>query len=350
MNSPGIVMTEADAVNRRIVLARRPDAALQPSDLRLERVPLPEVGDGQVLLRTLWLSLDPYMRSRMNAAASYAEPIPVDGVIVGGTVSRVVASRHPQYSPGDCVLADSGWQDYALSDGRGLTKLAADLPRPSLALGALGMPGFAAFVGMLDIGKPKAGDTVLVSAATGAVGSIAGQIARLQGARVIGIAGGPDKCAYAVEQLHYDACVDHQRHDFPQQLAAACDRGIDVFFENVGGAVWEAALPLVNDHARIALSGLVAHYNNAALPDGVDRTAQWLRVLLTRRVTLQGFVIFEHYASRHADFLAQMTAWLRDGRIAVAEDVIDGLEVAPAGLIGLLRGDNLGKLVVRVAA
>jgi NADPH-dependent curcumin reductase CurA len=342
-------MTESVAENRRIVLARRPDGALQHGDLRLERAPLPQAGDGEVLLRTLWLSLDPYMRSRMNAQASYAEPVAIDAVMVGATVSRVVASNRSDFAVGDLVLAASGWQDYAVSDGRDLTRLDAGLPRPSLALGAMGMPGFAAFVGMLDIGEPKAGETVLVSAATGAVGSIAGQIAKLCGARVVGIAGGDEKCRYAVEQLHYDACVDHQSHDFAERLAAACPGGVDVFFENVGGAVWEAALPLVNDHARIALSGLVANYNRAAPSDGPDLTPQWLRILLTRRVRLQGFIIFEHYETRHAAFVERMGGWLRDGRIAIAEDVIDGLEHATAGLIGLLRGDNLGKLVVRVA-
>lgn len=342
-------MTEVTAENRRIVLARRPDATLQHSDLRLERVPRPQAADGEVLLQTLWLSLDPYMRGRMNAAASYAEPVALDAVMVGATVSRVIESRHPGYAVGDLVLAASGWQEYAVSDGRGLNKLDAGLPRPSLALGAMGMPGFTAFVGMLDIGQPKVGETVLVSAATGAVGSVAGQLAKLRGARVVGIAGGDEKCRYAVEQLHYDACVDHQQHDFAERLAAACPSGVDVFFENVGGAVWEAALPLVNRHARIALSGLVAHYNRAELADGPDLTAQWLRLILTRCVSLQGFLIFEHYETRHAAFVEQMSAWLRDGKIAIVEDVIDGLEHATAGLMGLLRGDNLGKLVVHVA-
>lgn len=342
-------MTESVAENRRFVLARRPDATLQHHDLRFERVPRPQPGDGEVLLQTLWLSLDPYMRGRMNAAASYAEPVAIDAVMVGATVSRVIESRHADHAVGDLVLAASGWQEYAISDGRGLTTLDAALSRPSLALGALGMPGFTAFVGMLDIGRPQAGETVLVSAATGAVGSIAGQIAKLQGARVVGIAGGEEKCRHAVEQLHYDVCVDHQQHDFAERLAAACPDGIDVFFENVGGAVWEAALPLINRHGRIALSGLVAHYNRAEPVDGPDLTARWLRQILTRCVTLQGFLIFEHYETRHAAFIEQMSAWLRDGRIAVIEDVIDGLEHATAGLIGLLRGDNLGKLVVRVA-
>lgn len=342
-------MTEATGENRRIVLARRPDATLQHHDLRLERVPIPQAGDGEVLLQTLYLSLDPYMRGRMNAAASYAEPVAIDAVMVGATVSRVIESRHANYVAGDLVLAASGWQEYAVANGRGLTKLDAALPRRSLALGAMGMPGFTAFVGMLDIGQVQAGDTVLVSAATGAVGSIAGQVATLHGARVVGIAGGDEKCRYAVEQLHYDVCVDHQQPDFAERLAAACPDGIDVFFENVGGAVWEAALPLINRHGRIALSGLVAHYNRAEPADGPDLTAKWLRQILTRCVTLRGFLIFEHYETRHAAFIEQMGSWLRDGKIVIVEDVIDGLEHAPAGLIGLLRGDNLGKLVIRVA-
>ncbi|MDB5767241.1 MAG: Quinone oxidoreductase, partial [Collimonas fungivorans] len=256
------------------------------------------------------------------------------------------ASEHADYKAGDLVLSYSGWQDYALSDGKGLTKLDAKLGKPSYALGVLGMPGFTAYMGLLDIGQPQAGETVVVAAATGAVGSVVGQIAKIKGCHVVGIAGGADKCKYAVEELGFDACVDHRAADFPQQLAAACSKGIDVYFENVGGAVFSAVLPLLNLHARVPVCGLIANYNAAGKPEGPDHLPGLMGKLLVRRIKMQGFIIFDYY-HRYQEFFKDMSGWLAAGKIKFREDIVDGLENAPQAFIGLLEGKNFGKLVIR---
>lgn len=336
-------------MNRQIVLASRPEGEVRPENLRLIESKVPEPAEGQVLLRTLWLSLDPYMRGRMSAAKSYAKPVEVEEVMVGGTVCRVAASRHPGYAEGDIVLGYAGWQDYSLSDGKGLRKLDPKQAPVSTALGVLGMPGMTAYTGLLNIGQPKPGETVVVAAATGAVGSAVGQIAKLKEARAVGIAGGADKCRYLVEELGFDAAVDHRAADFAQRLAAACPRGIDVYFENVGGAVWNAVLPLLNDFARIPVCGLIAHYNEASLPAGPDRAPLLMRAILTKRLTLRGFIVWD-FAAQAADFERDVGSWLRQGKLKYREDVVDGLERAPEAFIGLLKGRNFGKLLVRVAA
>jgi hypothetical protein len=261
----------------------------------------------------------------------------------------VEASRHPDWHEGDLVLAYGGWQDYALSDGRGLNRLDPRMERPSLALGVLGMPGFTAYMGLLDIGQPQPGETVVVAAASGAVGSAVGQIARLMGCRVVGIAGGNEKCGYVKDELGFDACADHHAEDFPQQLEAACRQGIDVYFESVGGAVFDAVLPLLNAKARIPLCGLIAQYNDTRLPPGPDRLGLLMRTLLTKRIRMQGFIIFDDYGPRFGEFLAPMSEWVRQGKIRYREDVVEGLENAPQAFIGMLHGSNFGKLVVRVA-
>jgi NADPH-dependent curcumin reductase len=342
-------MPQDNSVNRRIVLNSRPIGAPTAENFRLEALVVPVPSAGQVLLRTLYLSLDPYMRGRMSDAPSYAAPVAIGEVMIGGTVSRVEASLHPDYQPGDMVLGYSGWQDYALSDGAGLTKLDAQMTHPSLALGALGMPGFTAYMGLLDIGHPKAGETVVVAAASGAVGSVVGQIAKLKGCRVVGIAGGADKCRFVVEELGFDACIDRRSADFPQQLADACPKGIDVYFESVGGAVFDAVLPLLNVCARVPLCGLIAHYNDTCLPQGPDRLGLLTRTLLTKRIKMQGFIIFDDYGHLYGEFYQQMSAWLAEDRIKYREDIVDGLESAPEAFIGLLEGENFGKRVVRVA-
>ncbi len=342
-------MPEHHAINRRIVLNSRPVGAPTPDNFRLEEVSTPVIAAGQLLLRTLYLSLDPYMRGRMSDGPSYAAPVALGDVMVGGTVSKVEASEHPDYQAGDLVLAYSGWQDYALSDGSGLTKLDRRMPQPSLALGALGMPGFTAYMGLLDIGQPQAGETVVVAAASGAVGSVVGQIAKLKGCRVVGIAGGARKCRSVVEELGFDACVDHRSADFPEQLASACHNGIDVYFENVGGAVFDAVLPLLNTGARIPVCGLIAHYNDTALPPGPDRLGLLTRTLLTKRIRMQGFIIFDDYGHRYGEFAEQMSRWLNAGAIRFREDIVDGLENTPQAFIGLLEGKNFGKLLMRIA-
>jgi NADPH-dependent curcumin reductase CurA len=338
-------MTPSDT-HRRIVLAARPRGRPVARDFRLETAPLPAPAAGQVLLRTLWLSLDPYMRNLMDEPGpGYAPPIALGAPMPGGTVSRVVASRHPRFDVGDVVLANGGWQDLALSDGSDLLPV-GDPAQPSLALGALGMPGFTAWLGLLHIGQPSPGETVVVAAATGAVGAIVGQIAKLRGARVVGIAGGADKCRWAVEGLGLDDCLDRHAADFGRRLAQACPRGIDVYFENVGGDVLDAVLPLLNRGARVPVCGFVSHYNGAG--DEGSR-ARLLATVLARRVRLEGFIILDHYATRFEAFRREMAGWIADGRIRVREDRVDGLENAPAALIGLLEGRNFGKVVVKVA-
>lgn len=334
--------------NRRIILAQRPKGAPTLDNFRLEEVPAPEPGAGEVLLRTLYLSLDPYMRGRMSDAPSYAPPMAVGDVMVGGTVSRVEASRHPDYQEGDLVVAYSGWQDYAVSDGSGLTRLDPAMPHLSYALGVLGMPGFTAYMGLLDIGAPQAGETLVVAAATGAVGSVVGQIGKLKGCRVVGVAGGEQKCRYAVEELGFDACIDHRAPDFPAQLAAACPAGIDVYFENVGGAVLEAVIPLLNAKARVPVCGLIAHYNAESLPDGPDHLPLLMSAILRKRLKVQGFIIFNDYGHRFGEFIAEMGPWVEQGKIKYREDVVEGLENAPQAFIGLLEGRNFGKLIVSV--
>ena len=288
------------------------------------------------------------MRGRMSDAPSYAAPVAIGGVMEGQTVSRVEFSLNANYRPGDVVLATSGWQQFAVSDGRNLTRLPAGLERMSWALGILGMTGFTAYMGLLDIGRPRPGETVVVAAATGAVGSAVGQIAKLKGCRVVGIAGGAEKCGWAVKELGFDACIDHRAPALADHLAAACPAGIDVYFENVGGKIFRAVVPLLNAHARIPVCGLIAHYGSDAKGAEADWPLTLMRTILVKRITMRGFIIYDDYGHRFEEFLASMQGWLRDGRIKYREDVVNGLENAPQAFLGLLEGRNFGKLVVRV--
>jgi NADPH-dependent curcumin reductase CurA len=284
----------------------------------------------------------------MDAGPSYAPPVEIGQVMRGDTVSRVEASQIGEFRPGDVVEAYAGWADYAISDGRGVRKLDPNLAPVTTALGVLGMPGMTAWTGLMNIGQPKPGETVVVAAASGAVGSVVGQLAKLRGCRSVGIAGGERKCRYVVDELGLDACVDHRGPDFADALKAACPRGIDVDFENVGGPVFDAVLPLLNPFARVPVCGLIAHYNATGLPEGPDRVPLLMRQVLVKRLTLRGFIIFD-FADQQAEFLAEVGPMVRDGRIKYREDIIDGLENAPRALIGLLRGENFGKVIVRVA-
>jgi NADPH-dependent curcumin reductase CurA len=333
----------------RIVLASRPKGAPTPNDFRQEFLPVPTPGDGEVLLRTHWLSLDPYMRGRMSDAPSYAPPVAIGEVIVGGAVSVVEKSSHPGFAVGELVLGSTGWQSYSVSNGKGLSKLPPGMKRPSQAVGVLGMPGFTAYMGLFDIGAPKAGETVVVAAATGAVGAVVGQLAKHHGCRVVGIAGGADKCRYAVETLKFDACLDHKAPELKKRLKEACPQGIDVYFENVGGAVFEAVLPLLNTKARVPMCGVVSHYNDEALPAGPDRTGLLLASLVKKRIRMQGFIIFEDYGSRYGEFLTRMGPLVAEGKVVMKEDVVVGLDQAIPAFIGLLEGRNFGKLVVQVS-
>ena len=336
-------------MNRRIVLDHRPVGQPTPDCFRYEEVPTATPSDGEVQLRTLYLSLDPYMRGRISEGASYVEPLAVGQVMCGGAVSKVVASRAPDFKPGDLVVGDTGWQEQPVVPAAGLVKLDMAGAPPSWALGVLGMPGLTAYVGLLDIGQPKSGETVVVAAATGAVGAVVGQVAKLKGCRVVGIAGGKDKCDYAVKELGFDACVDHYQENLAQELAGACPRGIDVYFENVGGHVLLAVLPLLNVGARVPVCGVIAWYNLTGLPAGPDFTPMVMRTILVKRVKMHGFIIFDHY-HRTPDFLRDMSGWLKSGQVKYREDVVDGLRNAPQAFIGLLQGANFGKLVVKLDA
>ena len=341
-------MTQHPEQNRRIVLASRPEGAPTSKNFRLEKAAIPDPKEGEILLHTVYLSLDPYMRGRMSEGPSYAEPVKIDEVMVGGTVCRVVASRHADYHQGDWVLANSGWQDYAVSDGLGLIHLGKKPENPSYALGVLGMPGFTAYMGLLDIGRPKSGDTLVVAAATGPVGATVGQIGKIKGCRVVGVAGDSQKCTHAREVLGFDACLDHHADDFAEQLKAVCPKGIDIYFESVGGKVFDAVLPLLNTSARIPVCGLISRYNATKLPDGPDRLALLMANILIKRLTVQGFIIFDDYGDRYDEFARQMSEWFKAGKIKYREHMVKGLEQAPEAFIGLLQGTNFGKLVVQI--
>jgi len=341
-------MTEAQA--RHIVLAARPHGKPQLTDFRLEDTAIPTPRAGQVLLRVQSLSLDPYMRGRMDDRKSYATPVPLGGVMDGEAVATVIASHHPGYAEGDIVLAHTGWRTHALSDRADLRKLDPALAPVTTGLGVLGMPGFTAYGGLRVIGKPAPGDTVVVAAASGPVGSLVGQLAQLAGARAVGIAGGPAKCAYVQDELRFDAAIDHRDPDFSAQLTAACPNGIDVYFENVGGVLWQAVLPLLNTFARVPVCGLIAHYNGVDKGDGTDRLPATMRAILSKSLTVRGFINNEFAEQHYAAFLREVGAGIADGRIRYREDIVDGLEQAPAAFIGLLEGRNFGKLIVRVDA
>src|SRR4030095_13747974 len=338
----------AEKIARQVVLAARPQGRPKQSDFRLEETAVPTPGAGQVLLRVQYLSLDPYMRGRMDDRKSYAKPVPVGGVMEGESVATVVASQHPGYSERDIVLAKTGWRTHARSDRADLRKLDPAVAPVTTGLGVLGMPGFTAYGGLRVIGKPKPGETVVVAAASGPVGSLVGQLAKVAGARAIGIAGGPEKCAYVKDELRFDAAIDHRDSDFPAKLAAACPDGIDVYFENVGGAIWQAVLPLLNKFARVPVSGLIAQYNGPGKGDGNDRLPATMREVLSKSLTVRGFINYEFAAEHYAAFLREVGAGIADGRIRYREDFVNGLENAPEAFIGMLEGRNFGKLIVRV--
>lgn len=342
-------LNQSNAHNRRLVLASRPKGAPGPENFRMEQTEIPTPANGQVLLRTVFLSLDPYMRGRMSDAPSYAEPVQIGEVMVGGTVNRVVESRLEGFAAGDWVLSYTcGWQDYALSDGTMLVNLGKSPAQPSLALGILGMPGFTAYMGLMDIGAPKQGETLVVASATGPVGATVGQIGKLKGCHVVGVAGGAEKCRFAVEELGFDTCIDHYAEDFAAQLAAACPKGIDIYYENVGGKVLDGVLPLLNTSARIPVCGLISQYNATELPAGPDRLGQLMGLILVKRLKVQGFIIFDDYGHRYDEFYQEMSRWYAEGIIKYREQVVDGLEQAPDAFAGMLEGKNFGKLVVRV--
>jgi len=336
-------MSVIHSINRQIVLKSRPEGSPSLDNFELRETSVPQPREGEVLIRTLYLSLDPYMRGRMSAGKSYAKPAEIGQPMVGGTVGEIIASRNPQYAVSDIVLGYGGWQEYALSNGAGLRKLDPAIAPVSTALGVLGMPGMTAYVGLLEVGRPKPGETIVVAAASGAVGSVVGQIGKINGCKAVGIAGSAEKCRFVTHELGFDACVDHRAADFAKQLEAACPNGIDVYFENVGGAVQQTVWPLLNDFARIPVCGLIAQYNAVKPMPGPDMFS-----VLRKRLLLRGFIVSD-FSAKQADFLRDASAWIREGRLNYREDIVDALEKAPASFLGLLQGKNFGKMLVKVA-
>ena len=338
------------AMNQQILLASRPHGEPVLENFKRVESVIPDLPPGKMLLRAIYLSLDPYMRGRMNAGKSYAPPVEIGAVMEGSAVAAVVSSNLPNFKPGEIVFNPGhGWQEYALAGEEGIRAISPTAARLSYALSVLGMPGFTAYAGLANIGKPKSGDTLVVAAASGAVGSVVGQIGLIRGCRVIGIAGGEAKCRYVRDELGFDDCLDHHEPNLAERLKAACPKGIDIYFENVGGEVFNAVFPLLNDFARIPVCGLIAHYNATELPPGPDRLPLLMQQILTRRLTFQGFIVWD-FASQFPLFQAEMSQWLNDGKIKFKEDITEGLENAPRELIGLLKGANFGKKVIQVSA
>lgn len=334
-------------MNRQVTLRRRPEGRPCPDDFAVIDVPIAEPGPGEVRLRTLWLSLDPYMRGRMADGPSYAQPVPLGGVITGEVVGRVEASSAPDRPVGAYVRGHGGWQSHPVMPAE-----VTHLVDPSLAplpayLGVLGMPGLTAYAGLLELGRPKAGETLVVAAATGPVGSLTGQLAKGLGLRTVGVVGGPEKVRLAKDTFGFDVALDHRSPTFAEDLAAACPNGVDVYVELVGGHVLAAVLPLLNQHARMPVIGTIAHYNAASPPPGPDRLPALMRLVLVKRLRIEGMIVldFEHLRER---FVAEVAPQLRSGAIRYLEDVTEGLEAAPAAFIGLLEGGNRGKALVRV--
>jgi len=327
-------------MNQQIRLKSRPAGAPTVDNFEIADAPMPA---GDVVRRTLFLSLDPYMRGRMSDGPSYATPVAVGDVMCGHTVSQVLESKTPDFRAGDFVAGYDGWQAYAATNGKDLRKLDPSGVPISTALGVLGMPGMTAFVGLLDIGQPKAGETVVVSAASGAVGGVVGQLAKIKGCRAVGIAGSPDKCRYVVDELGFDACINYKTEDLVPALRAACPNGVDIYFENVGGAVLAAVLRVLNKGARIPLCGLISEYNATSNTPGPN-----LRPLLVHRATIKGFIVSDH-TDRAMAFHQEVAPLVKSGRIKFREDIVDGLDHAPEAFLGLLQGRNFGKLIVRVS-
>jgi len=332
-----------------IRLARRPVGVPGDDCFSVVQTDIPTPAEGELLLGVVYLSLDPYMRGRMSAAESYAAPTEVGDVMVGGTVCEVLESRHPDYAAGELVLSYSGWRSHALSDGRGLRRLDPAVAPLSTALGVLGMPGLTAYAGLLEIGRPQPGETVVVAAATGPVGSAVGQIARIKGARAVGIAGGPDKCRALADEFGFDAAVDHRSPTFAEDLARAVPDGIDVYFENVGGHVAAEVLKRMNLYGRVPVCGLVADYNASSAPGGPDRLPAFMGLVLRKSLTVRGFIQTEFARTHGRDFVRDMSGWVAEGSVRYREDVVDGLENAPEAFRGMLAGRNFGKVLVRVA-
>ena len=331
-------------INRQITLAKRPLGHPTQSDFRLVEASTPVPGEGEVLIRAIWLSLDPYQRGRMKGGPSYATPLELGEVITGGVVGRVIESRTPAFSVGDVVEGPLGWQEYALSDGRNLRKVDPTLGRLSTALGVLGMPGMTAYFGFLDVGLPRPGDTVVISAASGAVGQVVGQIAKIMGCRAVGIAGSQEKVDYIVDDLGFDAGINYKTQNVDAALATECPLGVDVYFDNVGGIVTDTVLEHINTGARVVICGQISQYNLAE-PESGPRN---LRLLTIHQARMEGFLVFQ-FAHRHEEGRQRIAGWMKAGKVKYKDDVVEGVENAPTAFIGLMKGQNFGKLLIKVS-
>ncbi len=338
-------MTE---MNKQWLLKSRPVGEPTLDNWEFVETPVPTPGEGEMLLKTIYMSLDPYMRGRMNASKSYAASAELGEPMSGTGVSVVVSSNNDKFREGDYVVSHTLWQSHSISNGQGVMKVDPSHAPISTGVGILGMPGLTAYVGLLDIGQPKEGETVVVSAASGAVGSIVSQIAKLKGCRVVGVAGSDDKCKYVEDELGADICVNYKDDDFEAKLEAACPNGIDVYFENVGGRVFDAVFPLMNDFARIPLCGRIANYNMTGDPDGPNKLPAFFGSMLVKRILLKGFISFDHY-DRFPDVVRDLGNWIRTGEVKYKEDIVQGIENAPEAFLGLLKGKNFGKLLVQVS-
>lgn len=336
--------------NRRIVLEERPRYIIPTANcFRMEDCAIAQPGVGELLVKTQWLGMEPYLLGKVKRASAQANPIKLGEPMVGPAVGRVETSNHPDYAPGDLVYGLWSWQDFALTSGAYVRRIPADLPSPSMALGALGYSGFGAYLSLLELGAAKPGETVVIGAASGGMGQILGQIARLKGIRAVGVAGGPEKCRLAVERFGFAACIDRRERRIPEQLKAACPKGIDVYVETVGGWLFEGALPLLNLRARVVVCGLMSMYAAAGLPDGPDRTMLLLNEINLKRLEVKGLVVFDHMKQRYSDFKREMIGWLNSGQVKPLEWVVEGLEHAPGALQSVFEGKNRGKTVVKVA-
>jgi NADPH-dependent curcumin reductase CurA len=331
--------------NTRIVLARRPTGDVTADCFRTEQVPVPSPAEGEVIVKNHYLSLDPYMRPRMTEMNSYTPPFELNQPLTGGAVAEVVESKSDRFRAGDIVIGMFGWEQYSIADARLLRKLDANAAPLIANLGVLGMPGYTAYHGMLRIGQPKAGETVFVSAATGAVGAVAGQLAKIKGARVVGCASSDDKCDFAVKELGYDACFNHaKQRDYDAVLKELCPKGIDVNFENVGGPIFHAVFKAMNNFGRMAMCGAISEYQDATPRPGPEK----MFTIIQRRLEIKGFIISDHMQSM-GEFVREVGGWIKEGKIRYRETVVDGLDNAPKAFMGLLKGENFGKLVVKVA-
>lgn len=336
-------------VNRSVILASRPNGEPRPENFQILTSNVREPGDGEVLLRTVWLSLDPYMRGQMDEGESYSPRVKLNEPMKADTVSCVVRSNNPDFKLGDYVIGYTFWQEYTVCEGAGLRKIAPNLAPLSTALGVLGMPGMTAYTGLLNIGKPKQGETLVVAAASGPVGSMVGQIGKRMGCKVIGIAGNAEKCRFIRDELGFGEAINHNDTSFPQVLAQACPNGIDIYFENVGGHVWKAVFPLLNYFARIPVCGLIAHYNDVGLHPVPDHLPELMDSILVKRLTVKGFIV-DDFDAQGDEFRREAAAWFRRGEIKYKEYVVDGLERAPETFIRMLKGENFGKTLIRVSS